>query len=209
MADGLSTHATGEVASSVALIEVEQSLKGNLDGVDILSAINQAISKANKEIYLLSKENPAYAGMGTTLVMALVQQSKVLIANVGDSRAYCITGSQIRQITKDHSIVQGLREQGLITEEEARHHPQKSILTRALGVEPEVRADIYDIELLPGDVLLLCSDGLTDSLKDEEIKEVIDSSSRLDEACADLISRAKEKVAKDNITVVLAREKQG
>jgi len=207
VADGLGGHAAGEVASNTAQIEVEESLKVNLVTSDIRNAVKEAIAKANKEIYLLSRENPEYTGMGTTLVMALVQQGKALIANVGDSRAYYLSGSQIRQITRDHSVVQTLIEQGLITIEEALYHPQRSKLTRALGIEPEVKVDIYDIELLPGDILLLCSDGLTDSVKDAEIREVIGSSGNLDEACVNLIRQAKEKGAKDNISVILAREK--
>ena len=207
VADGLGGHAAGEVASNMAQIEVEESLKINLITGDVHNTVQEAIAKANKEIYLLSRENPEYTGMGTTLVMALVQQGKVLIANVGDSRAYHLSRSQIRQITRDHSVVQALIEQGLITAEEALYHPQRSSLTRALGVEQEVKVDIYNIELFPGDILLLCSDGLTDSVRDEEIKGVIGSSSNLDEACANLISQAKEKGAEDNISVILARER--
>lgn len=209
VADGLGGHAAGEVASSVALVEVEESLKTNLGGGDMLNAMKEAISKANREICLLSRENPAYAGMSTTLVMALVRQGKVVIANVGDSRAYQVSGSRIRRITKDHSVVQGLIEQGLIIEKEALHHPERSTLTRALGLEPEVEMDAYDIQLLPGDILLLCSDGLTDSLGDEEIRQVIGSSGKLDEACAKLIRQARENGGRDNISVILSREKRG
>ena len=209
VADGLGGQTAGEIASSVALVEIEGTLKTKLKEEDIRNTVKEAVSKANKEIYLLSKENPAYSGMGTTLVMALVWQGKASIANVGDSRAYHLSGSQIRQITRDHSVVQELLERGLITTEESRHHPQRSSLTRALGIEPEVRVDIYDIELLPGDIVLLCSDGLSDSLKDEEISEVISSSVNLDGACANLIERAKKKDARDNISVILARENKG
>lgn len=205
VADGVGGRPAGEVASDVALTEIEKSLEANLEEGDIGNVMKEAIAKANREIYSLSKENPEYSGMGTTLVMALIQQGKVVIANVGDSRAYHLSGGQIRQISRDHSVVQVLIERGMITEEEARHHPQRSSLTRALGVEPEVKVDIYDTELLPGALLLLCSDGLSNSLKDDEIREVINSASKLDEACANLISQAKEKGAKDNISVILAK----
>jgi len=208
VADGIGGCAAGEVASGVALTEIEKSLEANLEEGDIGNVVKEAVAKANKEIYLLSKENSEYAGMGTTLVMALIQQGKVVIANVGDSRAYHLSGGQIRQLSRDHSVVQSLIERGMITEEEARHHPQRSSLTRALGVELEVKVDIYDIELLPGDFLLLCSDGLTDTLKDEEISEVVNASSRLDEACANLITRAKERGSRDNISVIIARDKR-
>ena len=208
VADGIGGHAAGEVASGVALIEIEKSLQLNLGKGDPRNQAKEAVAKANKEIYLLARENYEYAGMGTTLVMALVQQDKVLIANVGDSRAYCISGSQIKQITKDHSAVQELLEGGMITEEETRRHPLRGTLTRALGAEHEVKLDIYDIALNPGDILMLCSDGLTDSLSDEEIGDVISSSFNLDEACANLITRAKERGSRDNISLILAREKQ-
>lgn len=208
VADGLGGHAAGEVASNVALLEIEEYLKANLGGRDILGATKGAMSKANKEIYLLSRENPEYTGMGTTLVMALIQHGKVLIANVGDSRAYHISRNWIKQITRDHSIVQELLEKGLITEEEVQHHPQRSTLTRALGIEPEIKVDTYGIELLPGGLLLLCSDGLSDSLSDKEIGDVISSAFDLDEACANLIARAKERGSRDNISVILAKYKR-
>lgn len=208
VADGIGGCAAGEVASSVALTEIEKSLEANLEEGDIGNVVKEAVAKANKEIYLLSKENPEYAGMGTTLVMALIQQGKVVIANVGDSRAYHLSGGQIRQISRDHSVVQVLIERGMITEEEARHHPQRNSLTRALGAEPQVEVDLYNTKLKRGDILMLCSDGLTDSLSDEEINEVVRSASNMDKACAELIRRANEKGGKDNITVVLAREKR-
>ncbi|MGB5925599.1 MAG: Stp1/IreP family PP2C-type Ser/Thr phosphatase [Dehalococcoidia bacterium] len=208
VADGLGGHAAGEVASSVALTELEGYLRANVVGEDILHAVKEAVSKANKEIHLLSEENPGYAGMGTTLVMGLVQADKVLVANVGDSRLYHISENAMNQITRDHSVVQELVEQGLITAQDALCHPEKSVLTRVLGLEPEVEADTYDIEFLPDDLLLLCSDGLTDSLRDEEIRGIIVSSGNLDEACARLISLAREKGGTDNISVVLARRKR-
>ena len=208
VADGIGGHAAGEVASGVALLEIEKSLQSNSRQGDLHNQVKEAIAKANKEIYLLSTENPEYTGMGTTLVMALIRQDKALIANVGDSRAYCLSGSQLKQITRDHSAIQELLERGIITEEEVQQHPLRSTMTRALGTDPEVKADIYDIELLPGDILLLCSDGLTDSLRDEEIREAIGTAIKLDEACANLISQAKEKEAKDNISVIIAREKR-
>ena len=207
VADGLGGRAAGEVASSVALKEIEEFLKANVAGGDRCTTLEEAIARANKEVYLLSRENPAYAGMGTTLVLALVQQDKILIANVGDSRAYHLSGNRLIQITTDHSVVQELMERGVITEDEVRRHPQRSKLTRAIGVEQQVKADLHETELMPGDTMLLCSDGLTDPLTDEGIKAVINSSSKLDEACAELVREAKEKGSTDNISVILGRRK--
>jgi len=203
VADGLGGHAAGEVASRLALIEIHEFLKTNLAEGNLRDAMRGAIGKANREIFLLSKENPVYAGMGTTLVAALVFQNKALIANVGDSRAYMI-GNEIQQITKDHSLVQELVERKVITEEEAFDHPQKNIVTRTLGMEGEVSPDLYEEEL-SGRLLLLCSDGLSDLLRDEEILETVAVSANLDEACDRLINLANEKSGIDNITVILAR----
>ena len=207
IADGIGGHAAGEVASGVALIEIEKSLESNLWERDIQKPVKEAVAKANKEVYLLARENDDCAGMGTTLVMALIQQNQVLIANIGDSRAYCLSESHLKQITKDHSAVQELLEKGIITEEDARQHSLRGTLTRALGVEPEVEVDFYDFTLKPREMLMLCSDGLTDSLRDEEICDVISSAFDLDEACAELITRAKGRGSRDNISVITAREK--
>lgn len=209
VADGIGSHAAGEVASNVALTEIEKSLRLNPGEEDITEPLKEAVARANREIHSLSREKYEYNGMGTTLVMALIRQDKVFIASVGDSRAYCINGSQIKQITRDHSAVRELLDGGVINEEEASDHPYRGMLTRVLGVAPEVEADLYDVVLNPGDTLLLCSGGLTDSLKDEEIGEVINTADNLDEACAGLIRRAKESGARDNISIILAREKQG
>ena len=202
VADGLGGHASGEVASKIALIEVEEFLKARLGKENIKEATEAAISKANSEIYLLSRENPAYSNMGTTLVMAVVSENNALIANVGDSRAYLI-GEEIKRITRDHSLVQELLDKKLITEEEAFKHPQKNIVTKILGIEGEVKPDFCDIEL--DDVLLLCTDGLTGSLRDEDIREIVVNSKDLSEACTKLIDSAKKKGGEDNITVILAK----
>jgi protein phosphatase len=206
VADGLGGHAAGEVASRIALIEIEEFLKANLAGNNLREAIGGAVAKANKEIWLLSKENAAYEGMGSTLVLAIVSGDKALIANVGDSRAY-LMGDGVRQVTKDHSLVRELVDRGVISEEQAVGHPQKNIVTRSLGAKEEVVPDFYDWEL-SGNTLLLCSDGLTDTLSENEIIETIVASADLDEACSRLIDLANRKGATDNITVILARERR-
>ena len=207
VADGLGGHAAGEIASDMAVTEIEESLQLSVREGDIRNQVKEAVARANRKIYSLARENDKYTGMGTTLVMALIRQARALIANVGDSRAYYLNESQIKQITRDHSVVQELLERGLITEEEAWYHPYRGTLTKALGVEPEVKVDLYDTTFNQGDILMLCSDGLTDSLRNEEIIEVISSAVNLDEACAELVRQAKARDTRDNISVILAREK--
>ena len=164
VADGLGGHAAGEVASKVATIEIEHYLKSHpIDDPGV--ALRQAVAKANREILLLSRENPSYAGMGSTLVAALVRGAEACIVNVGDSRAYLV-GDAIEQVTVDHSLVQELVTKGVITKEEAFDHPQKNIVTRTLGLDEEANPDVYGVVTLSNRVLLLCSDGLTDSLRD-------------------------------------------
>lgn len=201
VADGLGGHAAGEVASKVALIEVEEHLKKSLSRENIKEAMRDAILKANSEIYRLSKENPEYSGMGTTLVLAVVFENKAVIANAGDSRAYLI-GKDIRRITKDHSLVQELVDRKIITEQEAFNHPQKNVVTNAIGIEEDVRIDFYEVEL--EGFLLLCSDGLSDFVRDEEIRDVVLNAEKPEDACERLVSIAKER-GDDNITVILLK----
>jgi PPM family protein phosphatase len=204
IADGLGGHTAGEVASKMALVELEEFFKANLTSEPTVEMIKQAIFKANQEIYLLSQENPEYNGMGSTLVMALVYRNKVIIANVGDSRAYLIN-EEIKQVTKDHSLVQEMVDKNEITQEEASRDLRKNIVTRVLGTGNEVQADFFE-ETLDGRTILLCSDGLLDALTDGEIEEIISGTLELEMACNKLIDEANEKGGKDNISVILARE---
>ncbi len=203
VADGLGGHVAGEVASKIALEQIEKSLEQSLLSDNSSEALRVAVAKANAEIYRLAKDNPVYSGMGTTLVAALVFDNHALIANVGDSRAYVI-GDEIKRITKDHSLVQELSDKKIITEEEVFGHPQKNIVTRTIGTKREVVPDMYQ-EDISGRVLLLCSDGLSDMVRDHEMLETIVSSANLDHACDALIDLANANGGKDNITAVLAK----
>ena len=142
--------------------------------------------------------------MGTTLVAAIISDGNVLICNIGDSRAYLLN-NEIRQITKDHSVVQELVDRQVISEEEAFNHPQKNLVTRTIGISKNTDPDFYE-EQISGKQLLLCSDGLSDLLRNNEICETVTSSSTLEEACTALINKANERGGKDNISVILARE---
>jgi len=207
VADGLGGRAAGEVASKMALVELEETVKTCIGKVSEKEMLVRAVAKANREIYLLSKENPEYRGMGTTLVAALVFSDMAVIANIGDSRAYLI-GDGIKQITRDHSLMQEMVEQGDINGEDALQNPQKNIVTRVLGTELESNPDFFEIKLAD-DFLLLCSDGLNNSLTDVEILKIVNSFSKVEIVCDSLIAAANEKGSKDNVTVILAKERNG
>ena len=204
IADGLGGHAAGEVASSLALQQVQRYFEENPHIGHPQKALREAVVRANEEIRLLSGRNHEYDRMGTTLVVALFVQEKIFLANVGDSRAYYMKGYSISQITKDHSLVQELIDQQVLSPEEAFAYPRKNIITQALGLRDEVQMDFYDVDSLSG-VLLLCSDGLSDVLRDREMADTVASSETLDEACHRLVSLAKEKGSLDNISVILVR----
>lgn len=168
----------------------------------IVSQITASMDFANNEIYKKSVNNSENAGMGTTAVIAYINGDLVYIANIGDSRAYLID-DEITQLTVDHSIVQKLLESGSITPQEARNHPERNIITRALGTEPMEDCDIYEFKAQTGDKLLLCSDGLTDMLEDFEIKDILSACHASEEAVNTLIKAANGRGGKDNITAIL------
>ena len=165
-----------------------------------------ACARANARVFRLSAENPAYEGMGTTLVSAVAWGEQALLSNVGDSRAYVIRsgGDGISRVTKDHSLVERLVDKGAITAEEARSYPGRNLITRALGPDPEALSDSYLIDLRPGDYLLLCTDGLVATATDQEMEREILRGD--DNACLDrLLDIARGQGAPDNVTVVLVR----
>jgi serine/threonine protein phosphatase PrpC len=204
VADGLGGHAAGEIASRLAVHEFAESLKLKASHPELKVAVRIAICKANKAIYALSKENENYRGMASTLVAAIVSPEEALVANVGDSRAYLV-GSNVLKITKDHSLVKQMVDSGLISEEESLSHTQKNIITMSLGRKIEIQPNFFPL-VLAGKTLLLCSDGLCDSLRDEEIGNIIVGSHNLEAACNGLIKAAECRGALDDITIVLARE---
>ena len=207
VADGMGGHAAGEVASKIAITELKETImKGfaatqaiNLESMKQL--LSMGFSKANEKISYEAKTVLEKRGMGTTLVAALLDcEGKGFVANIGDSRAY-LAGIKIIRITKDHSYVQELVDKGIITQEEASVHPRKNIVTRIIGMEG-VEPDFFEIEL-GKNTLLLCSDGLTDSLSDEEIRDII-IYSKIENICKNLVETAKSK-SRDNITVIAVK----
>ena len=207
LADGMGGHNAGEVASSKAINFIDEVLKDSLGCADneIPPALERAMEHANHEIYELSVHTPGQHGMGTTAVAAYLTENTAYVANVGDSRAYAVRDDEICRITVDHSVVEELIATGNITREEAFHHPQKNIITRAVGTEPEVKTDIYEYSYLPDDMMLLCSDGLTEMVREEEIFRIMKSGLSVRETAEQLVKAALDQGGYDNVTVICIR----
>jgi protein phosphatase len=202
VADGMGGAQAGEVASRIAAEAFEPAERGGESPEAYLRTIAE---DANRQIHTIAQRDSTRSGMGTTLTAALVEGGEVSIAHVGDSRAYVFRDGELRLLTSDHSLVEELRRQGRLTDEQAQDHPQRSIITRALGPEQEVEVDTLTFSARPGDVFLLCSDGLTTMVKDDRIAEILSESESLDEAVDRLVREANEAGGRDNITAVAFR----
>ncbi|HEY6771372.1 MAG TPA: Stp1/IreP family PP2C-type Ser/Thr phosphatase [Solirubrobacterales bacterium] len=204
VADGMGGAQAGEVASRIAARAFER--KRNVSREEPAEGqLEQIAQQANREIHRLAQEDSSRAGMGTTLTAALLRDDEVALGHVGDSRAYLLRGGQLKRLTKDHSLVEELRRQGRLTEEQAEEHPQRSIITRALGPEPSVNVDTMTFPARDGDVFLLCSDGLTTMVSDEQIREILVNSRSLRTAVNKLVEAANRGGGRDNITAVAFR----
>jgi protein phosphatase len=202
VADGMGGAQAGEVASRLAAESFEAIERGSESPEAYLRAIAKT---ANARIHRLAESDSTRSGMGTTLTAALVEDEEVGIAHVGDSRAYLLRDGELKLLTSDHSLVEELRRQGRLTDEQAEDHPQRSIITRALGPERDVEVDTMTYRARPGDVYLLCSDGLTTMIKEDRIASILGESQTLDEAVDRLVAEANEAGGRDNITVVAFR----
>lgn len=202
VADGMGGAQAGEVASRIAVDAFERELP---DAGSPETRLADRVREANRQIYERSLEEHDRAGMGTTLTAAYLDDAGLTIAHVGDSRAYLFRDGSLTRLTHDHSLVEELVKQGKLTAEEAAEHPQRSIITRALGPEPEVEVDTETHEVQPGDVILLCSDGLTTMISEERVAEILASAQTLDLAAQELIDEANRAGGRDNITVVVLR----
>ncbi len=207
VADGLGGHNAGEVASWLAVKTIHDYLRNQGTTPDFdAHLLEEAVKKANEVVYRKSLEDKALSHMGTTVVIAHVRQDgKLLLANVGDSRAYMLTNLFFQLLTDDHTFVFDMLQEGIISAEEARSHPQRSGLLRAVGVDDMVEVDVTELPY-HGELVLLCTDGLTDMLTDEEIEKILRSTSDLQETAKMLIESANNRGGKDNITVVLFRK---
>jgi serine/threonine protein phosphatase PrpC len=206
VADGMGGHQAGEVASGIAVEIFERAMPADGPPEERLAA---AARTANERIHELSRSDRGRAGMGTTITAAHVGGDEVAIAHVGDSRAYRARDGVLEPLTRDHSLVQALIDQGRLSEEEAARHPQRSVITRALGPEPSVEVETRTYRARPGDVFLLCSDGLTAMVDDETIARIVAAAPSLSEAAQGLVDAANMAGGRDNITVVLFRLGEG
>lgn len=209
LADGMGGHNKGEVASEMAVENIIECIKSSIldsssikiDYIDDI--IKQAYNNVNNIIYTKSNDDDSYLGMGTTLAVAIVYRDNVCIANVGDSRVYLIQEDNINKITIDHSIVEELIRAEIITEEEAKTHPRRNQITRAMGTDPMVIVDIFKEKLQKDDKLLLCSDGLSGFVDDDKILDILKSDEDINVLSQRLINTANKSCGKDNITVIL------
>jgi len=207
--DGMGGASAGDVASRLATETFIQTLSDQpsalLDEELVGAALRDAMMAANRVVYEEAKIRPEYKGMGTTLVGAVIREERAHIINVGDSRAYHISGETLVQITKDHSLVELMVARGDITREEAQTHTSRNLITRALGTEKKVGHDLFTVDLKPEDRLLFCSDGLTDRISDEEILQETSSYDDPDKCCEMLIHLSLARGGSDNITALIVR----
>lgn len=218
VADGMGGHNAGEVASAMAVQKIVEFVREKYIGVltelditeeKIFGLINDAIYYSNDKIYKKSLLNAECIGMGTTLSMILIKDNSLYYGHVGDSRIYIIRKDEIVRLTEDHSLVEELVKKGIIKPEEAASHPQKHVMTRALGTEYDIEADLGKQDLSEGDYVLLCTDGLSNLVNDNEIKEIVLKAENVEQACSNLINKAKENGGFDNITVVVVHNSKG
>ncbi len=212
LADGMGGYNAGEVASSMATSFIKSELgrwlseaAASATDTDVRRAMEICVDNANRAIFNSANSNPRYAGMGTTLVVGVFRETRLLLGHVGDSRCYRMRAGRLTQITHDHSLLQEQIDAGLITAEQAAFSANKNLVTRAVGVEDTVLLETHQHDVLPGDVYVLCSDGLSDMIDDETISQLMHAAGSLEEAGKALVDAANDAGGKDNISVVLAR----
>ncbi len=200
VADGMGGAQAGEIASRLAAAALEETDPGSLSGPEKVTSL---VQEANRRVYERASADPSTSGMGTTMTVALVEGTEVTIGHVGDSRAYLVRDGSLEQLTEDHSLVNELLKSGKLSPQEAETHPQRSVITRAVGTDPDVDVDAFTVSANEGDVFLLCSDGLTDMVRDDDILDTVERfRDDLDRATKSLISAANRGGGEDNITVI-------
>jgi serine/threonine protein phosphatase PrpC len=206
VADGMGGHQAGDVASQMAVDLIQERLKtihSDMPINECKKKLRQAIEKANESIYEFAAQRENYHGMGTTVVVTIASQELLLIGHIGDSRAYKIDSESITQLTEDHSLVNELVKSGQITLEEASQHPRRNVLLRALGTEPGIEVDIYEVPWKQGEIVLLCTDGLSGLLDESTIWDLVKAEADLETAARQLIHSALDAGGDDNVTVIL------
>lgn len=206
VADGMGGHLAGEVASTMAVESLKESFE-NLEiksEDDFFSKVSLAYAEANRKIYEYAENNSRVLGMGTTAVSAFICGDKLYVANVGDSRAYIVDEDTITQVTKDHSYVQQLVDSGVINKEQAKNHPKRNYITRAIGTEEDIEVDVFNVDY-KGETILLCSDGLSGLVSDETMLKIVNQEENMEEIVNKLVEAANEEGGTDNITVALLK----
>ncbi|MHB8065657.1 MAG: Stp1/IreP family PP2C-type Ser/Thr phosphatase [Ruminiclostridium sp.] len=206
IADGMGGHKCGEVASKQAVDSVcNHLLNANWETEDLSGLLKNIIASVNDELYKFSLLDESTQGMGTTLIITVLRNGKLFVGHVGDSRVYLIRENSIQKVTWDHSYIEELVKNGSITKDEAMNHPKKNVITRAVGYELDLQVDTYEIDVLENDEVLLCTDGLTNMLAEDEILGIITKTEDPQVACDTLIENANNKGGDDNITVIIGR----
>ena len=214
LADGMGGYNAGEVASGIAVelirTEVKSMLAGrnpnDLNGQGAENLIAEHAVRANSAIYQAAQSQPQYSGMGTTLVVALWHDNQLSVGHIGDSRLYRLRGETFEQVTRDHSLLQEQIDSGMITKEQARHSQNKNLVTRAVGIDPQVETEVHTYTVQQGDIYLLCSDGLSDMVNDEDIQLTLSSlQTNLPLAAQQLVQQANDNGGRDNVSVILVR----
>ncbi|MBC7602122.1 MAG: Stp1/IreP family PP2C-type Ser/Thr phosphatase [Ramlibacter sp.] len=212
LADGMGGYNAGEIASGMATTFIKSELgrwlmqAGRHANVrEVRRAMEICVDNANRSIFNAANSNPQYSGMGTTLVVGVFQDGKLLLGHIGDSRCYRLRGTEFAQVTKDHSLLQEQMDAGLITQEQAATSSNKNLVTRALGVEDAVLLEVNEHRVDPGDIYLMCSDGLSDMVDDEGIAKILGNDSSLEQKVAQLVDAANANGGRDNISVLLAQ----
>jgi PPM family protein phosphatase len=218
LADGMGGYNAGEVASGIAVAMLTTEMKQALEEREphltngssgeplAVTLIRENSAKANAAIFQTAKSQPQYAGMGTTLVVALFYNNRMTVGHVGDSRMYRLRNDQLEQVTRDHSLLQEQIDSGMITKEQARFSQNKNLVTRAVGIDPEVETEIHTYEVALGDIYLLCSDGLNDMVVDDDIQSTLTTlQANLPLAAKQLVQLANDNGGRDNVSVILVR----
>ena len=204
VADGMGGHAKGEEASKIALNAIARAVIPDLlNNTPFTKILEKGIQNANQDILDYTAKNPEASGMGTTSVCAVVKDNQIHLANVGDSRAYRVSDDEICRVTKDHSYVQALIDEGDITEEQAREHPRKNEITRAVGIMPSIEVDTMKLTLDSDESLLLCCVGVIEHLSDDDIHKIIRDSPDPQTACQEIVDMANERGGSDNISLII------
>lgn len=203
VADGMGGHSAGEIASAIALQTFKNSFRPIPSPKTVSDKLAESIQKANETVFQQSATETEQRGMGTTLTIAVLLENKFHFGHIGDSRAYLLRDSSLSQITEDHSLVAEMVKKGVLSPEQAEIHPQRSVLTRALGIEQAVQIDTSSLEIKPKDKILLCTDGLTSMVDDPEIERILNEPDDPQTICQNLVEAANEKGGHDNITALI------